>query len=144
MINIEKMKFYPHDIGRIAESFLTSLDKEKVKSLDDLKGKVGTVIRIDSINEITFDEKRHSPPKGIGISYIASYKRKESGITIEFRVNDICGFALITVKAQEILPGYKQLLPAYVGPDIFGNIAQDKVNRLAGFDWVIRELRYLS
>ncbi|MAG02768.1 hypothetical protein CMI42_05505 [Candidatus Pacearchaeota archaeon] len=140
------MRFYPRDIGTVAGNLLEVLKSENIGNVDDMKKKVGRTLSLDYKDSVTFDERHHASPMSIGISYVVSYLRETSGIPIEFSVNDIAGYALVIVKAQEVLPGYSQMAPGLVPLDPFENICQDKENRCAGFDWVKRELEtlYLS
>ena len=146
------MKFKLKDIGEIADNFLTTLDSNRVLRFSDLVERRGQKITVNLNDFIDFDMKDHEAEGRVGYSYIASYCRVNGGIPIEFRVNSYAGFALVIVKAQEIIPGYTPF-PNQLG-DKFGNIYQSVENRQAlediylssdkGFLWVIKELKKLK
>ncbi|MDD5193176.1 MAG: hypothetical protein PHF67_01175 [Candidatus Nanoarchaeia archaeon] len=137
------MVFTLADIGTTAGRFLGVLDREEVRSLDDMRTRVGRTFETGYVGQVLFDRKEHKFAKPVSTSYIASYVMGSAGIPIEVRVND-SGFAIVILKAERLVEGYGHLFPGRPFSDNFGNLYQNVENRNAGFDWVVEELQKLK
>ena len=132
------MKFSLEEIGIIAEKFLGCLEIECISSENDIKNRVGKIIRLENNDYIIFDKKEHFYPHST--SYIIDYSREGFGIPIEIRVNKIANYTNVIIKAQEIIDGYSQ----FFSPDVFGNLPQTKILKPAGIEIAKQELKKLS
>jgi hypothetical protein len=130
------MKIYPTDIVQASSELLKIIEKEKIETIEDLKGMMGKSITINPKDSIQF---RKSPSNFGTTAYTTSYVRLGAGIPLEFKVNTRLDYTQIILKAQTNIKPYETF-----AIDPFNNKVQNRVIEPANLNIVKEELKRLN
>lgn len=123
---------------QIAKDFLKVLEREGIKSTEDLVRKVGQIYNIEKSNP-DFIEITNRPSNMNTTTQTISYTRPGTGIPLEVKVNIPLAYSQIMLKTKGNIPGYS---PFHI--DNSGNIRQSKVISSADLRISISELESLA
>jgi hypothetical protein len=126
------------DLQAIASSLLGILDQGGIKQVSDLHGKLDVPIPLPA-EERDFVLITLRPSQQGTKAYTVSYiKPNESGVPLEFKINQTFGYSQVIAKAQRLLAGY-----APFEADPYENIIQAKKLRSAELSDVRTEIEAL-